>query len=72
MTYTYSVTNLPCPNCAKKLSSLLEAHPDIAGAKINFLSETLTLDSPLPLSDLEPIIFSIARGFNPDVKLEQQ
>ena len=41
----YLIEGLDCPNCAAKLARLLEKVDGVTGAKINFLTEEVTVES---------------------------
>ena len=44
MKFKYTVTGVDCPNCAAKLAAIIEKKEGIESAKINFLTEKLTVD----------------------------
>ena len=41
------ITGLDCPNCAAKLAGMMEKCEGIDSAKINFLTERLTVETEL-------------------------
>lgn len=47
MKIRYSIEGLDCPNCALKLSALIEKKEGIESAKINFLTEKLSIETTL-------------------------
>ena len=71
MKFKFKITGLDCPNCAAKLASTIEAKEGIESAKINFLSEKLTVESELSADEVYAIASEMARKFDPDVKVEK-
>ncbi len=67
----YSVTGLDCPNCAAKLEGMLAKTEGIASAKINFLSEKLTVESDLPSDQLLAAVRKTAQAFSAKVKIDE-
>ena len=67
----YSVTGLDCPNCAAKLEGMLSKTEGIDAAKINFLSEKLTVESELPENELFDAVKKTALTFSAKVKVER-
>ena len=67
----YSVTGLDCPNCAAKLEGMLGKTEGIDSAKINFLSEKLTVESSLPSGELLAAVRETAKAFSSKVKIEE-
>ena len=67
----YSITGLDCPNCAAKLASMMEAKDGIDSAKINFLTEKLTVESSLNESALYTVISETAKTFSKSIKIEK-
>ena len=67
----YSITGLDCPNCAAKLASMMEAKDGIDSAKINFLTEKLTVESSLNESALYTVISDTAKTFSKSIKIEK-
>ena len=63
----YSVNGLDCPNCAAKLEGMLAKVEGIDSAKINFLSEKITVDSDLPDDVLLARVSETAKAFSPKV-----
>ena len=47
MKIKFNVIGLDCPNCAAKLAAMIEAEDGILTAKINFLTEKLTVETDL-------------------------
>jgi Cd2+/Zn2+-exporting ATPase len=71
MKFKYNVTGLDCPNCAAKLASMIEAKEGIDSAKINFLTEKLTVESTLDEAELLKTVTEAARAFSKSVKIEK-
>ena len=47
MKYKFTITGLDCPNCAAKLAANMQKLDGIESAKINFLTEKLTVETSL-------------------------
>lgn len=71
MKFKYTITGLDCPNCAAKLAKMIEADEGIASAKINFLTERLTLESEMEEDSLLAKVKAIAKSFDKSVKIEK-
>lgn len=71
MKFKFTVTGLDCPNCAAKLANMMEAVEGIDSAKINFLTERLTVESALDESALLRELTSAAKAFSKSVKIEK-
>ena len=67
----YSVSGLDCPNCAAKLEGMLGKTEGIESAKINFLSEKLTVESSLAADELLAAIRKTAQAFSAKVKIDE-
>lgn len=67
----YKITGLDCPNCAAKLAALIEKCEGVDSAKINFLSEKLTVESSLPEKELLELLSKKARSFDKNVRVEK-
>ena len=63
----YSVNGLDCPNCAAKLEGMLAKVEGIDSAKINFLSEKITVESSLPEDVLLARVSETAKAFSSKV-----
>ena len=70
MKYKFTVTGLDCPNCAAKLAANMEKLDGVDSAKINFLSEKLTVESSLPEDALRAALSSAAKAFDSAVKIK--
>ena len=71
MKYKFSITGLDCPNCAAKLAANMEKTEGVVSAKINFLTEKLTVESELDEAALLTSLSSVARAFDKSVKIEK-
>ena len=69
MKFKYGIVGLDCPNCAAKLAANMEKCDGIDSAKINFLTEKLTVESSLGESEVMKIAVEIARAFSKSVKI---
>ena len=65
----YNITGIDCPNCAAKLAALIEAKAGITSAKINFLTEKLTIESELSESELYAVVSAEAKAFSKSIKV---
>ena len=71
MKIKYTITGLDCPNCAAKLAASMESKDGIDSAKINFLTEKLTVETTLDESAAYAILADSARAFDKSVKIEK-
>ena len=71
MKFKFNVTGLDCPNCAAKLAKMIEEKDGISSAKINFLTEKLTVESSLPEGELFKALSATARAFSKDIVIEK-
>ncbi len=71
MKVRYNITGLDCPNCAAKLAGMILEIQGVEDAKINFLTERLTME----ISGDEAEVFAeaekCARKFSKSVKIEK-
>ena len=67
MKFKFTITGLDCPNCAAKLAEIISKKEGIISAKINFLTERLTVESELSESDVLGITKDAAKAFSSDV-----
>ena len=70
MKFIFNITGLDCPNCAAKLADIIAKQDAISSAKINFLTEKLTVESELEQNDLLALVSSLAKKFDKAVKVE--
>ncbi len=71
MKIKYTIIGLDCPNCAAKLADKMSAIDGIDVAKINFLTEKLTVETTLDESTAYTAISAVAKAFSGDVKIER-
>ena len=71
MKIKYTILGLDCPNCAAKLASQMSGIEGVESAKINFLTEKLTVESDMPESDLIKVLSDTARSFEKGVVVEK-
>ena len=71
MKIKYTITGLDCPNCAAKLAASMESKDGIDSAKINFLTEKLSVETTLDESSAYAILADAARAFDKSVKIEK-
>ncbi len=70
MKFKYTITGVDCPNCAAKLAGMMEKNEGISSARINFLSEKLTVESELDETALLALLRASARAFDPDIEIK--
>ncbi len=70
MKLKYTITGLDCPNCAAKLAANISAKDGIDSAKINFLTEKLTVETSIDESAALKIIKAEAKAFSKGIKVE--
>ena len=71
MKIKYTITGLDCPNCAAKLASQMESIEGVESAKINFLTERLTVETSLDEASLYSALSLAARSFSRDIVIEK-
>ena len=71
MKIKYTITGLDCPNCAAKLASQMVAIEGIESAKINFLTEKLTVETTLDEQRAHEALSATAKAFSRDIKIEK-
>lgn len=64
MKVKYHIEGLDCPHCAARLEKMLEAADGIASAKINFLTEKITVESDLAEDALDALVARTAAAFD--------
>ena len=70
MKHKFTITGLDCPNCAAKLAAMIGTGENIDSAGINFLTEKLTVESPLAREEVLDIARSKAKAFSKSVNIE--
>ena len=71
MKLKYTILGLDCPNCAAKLASQMSSIDGIESAKINFLTEKLTVETSLDEESAYKSLSASAKAFSRDVKIEK-
>ena len=71
MTNKYSVIGLDCPNCAKKLSSMVEKIKGVSAVKLNFLTEVMTVESDLDAATLDTAVVAAGKAFSSKVSISR-
>ena len=71
MKFKYTITGLDCPNCAAKLAANMEKIEGVLSAKINFLTEKLTVESDLSEDALLKSLGLTAKAFSKGIKIEK-
>ena len=70
MKIRYTVTGLDCPNCAAKLASMIESKDGISSAKINILTEKLTVETELDETEALKVVVDTAKAFSKSIKIK--
>ena len=71
MKLKYTITGLDCPNCAAKLASQMSEIDGITSAKINFLTEKLTVETDLDEAVALVLLTRKATAFEKGIKIEK-
>lgn len=71
MKIKYTIIGLDCPNCAAKLATQMSNIEGIDSAKINFLTEKLTVETSLSEQASYDALSKAAKAFSRDVKIEK-
>ena len=64
MKIKYHVEGLDCPHCASRLEKMLSEAEGIKEAKINFLTEKITVESDLSDEALDALVARVAEMFH--------
>ena len=70
MKFKYTIEGIDCPNCAAKLATMMEKLDGVDSAKINFLSEKLTVESALDEADLLDALRKTAKAFESGITIK--
>lgn len=70
MKYKFTIEGLDCPNCAAKLAAMMEKLDGVDSAKINFLSEKLTVEASLDEAELLKALRKTAKAFESGITIE--
>ena len=71
MKIKYTILGLDCPNCAAKLAGQMSNLEGVESAKINFLTEKLTVETTLGEDEAYEALSACAKAFSKDVKIEK-
>ena len=71
MKLKYTITGLDCPNCAAKLADQMSNIEGITSAKINFLTEKLTVETELDEATATSLLQKKATAFEKGIKIEK-
>lgn len=71
MKLKYTITGLDCPNCAAKLAAQMSDIDGIESAKINFLTEKLTVETELDENAAYDLLSKKATAFEKGIKIEK-
>ncbi len=71
MKIKYEIVGLDCPNCAAKLAREMERIEGVESAKINFLTEKLTVETSLDEGAAYDALMRAAKAFSSDVKIKK-
>lgn len=72
MTYKFTVSGLDCPNCAKKLTAIIESKEDVESVKLNFLTEDLTVTTELDADDALDLVRACGKEFSKKVSIDRK
>lgn len=64
------ITGLDCPNCAAKLATMMEKCDGITSAKINFLTERLTVETELTEVEALAVLRKTAADFEDGIEIK--
>ena len=70
MKLKYTITGLDCPNCAAKLAGQMSEIDGITSAKINFLTEKVTIETTLDEAAALALVKETAAKFSKSVVIE--
>lgn len=71
MKIKYNIIGLDCPNCAAKLAAQMTNIDGIESAKINFLTEKLTVETTLDEGDVYALLSKAAKTFSKDIEIKK-
>ena len=70
MKFKYTIEGVDCPNCAAKLAAMMEKLEGVDTAKINFLSEKLTVEASLDEPELLKLLRKTANAFESGITIK--
>ena len=71
MKIKYTIIGLDCPNCAAKLAGQMSNLEGVESAKINFLTEKLTVETDLDEVTALDLLTKKATVFEKGIKIEK-
>ena len=71
MKIKYTIIGLDCPNCAAKLAGQMSNLEGVESAKINFLTEKLTVETSLGENEAYEALSACAKAFSREVNIER-
>ena len=71
MKFKFTVTGLDCPGCAARLADIIAKKEGIDSAKINFLTEKLTVETSLSEDAAYSVLADTAKSFSKAIKIEK-
>ena len=71
MKFKFTITGIDCPNCAAKLAEMMSDKEGIESAKINFLTEKITVESAHDEAFVMKTISETAKSFSKSIKIEK-
>ena len=69
MKYKFKITGIDCPVCASKLCTMIAELDGIDNAKINFLTERLTVETSADIDAIMPEVIKVAKSFSKDIEI---
>ncbi len=66
--YKYKLSNLDCPNCARKIETALNKCENITSASVNFAKLEINIETPLK-SGVKKLVEKIVKNTDDDVKV---
>lgn len=72
MTYKFTVSGLDCPNCAKKLTAIIEGKDAVESVKLNFLTEELSVVTALDADAALSLVRACGQEFSKKVSIERK
>ena len=70
MKFKYTIEGVDCPNCAAKLAAMMEKCDGITSAKINFLTERLTVETDLTEAEALAVLRKTAADFEDGIEIK--
>ena len=70
MKFKFTIEGVDCPNCAAKLAAMMEKCDGITSAKINFLTERLTVETELTEAEALAVLRKTAADFEDGIEIK--